>query len=143
MEYLLGGTKGAVIPVLWTVENESKDFPLSSSIDYVNNKSAQTVVNYQADATFQALLDQGVPTAKISVAQSDEYSIGILISFIQSSIYNLCLLLDVNWSNNPKVIIGKEIGNKYLKETISPTKRKDIRKSLAMHKFQQDFYKVQ
>jgi len=109
----------------------------------VNNKSAQTVVNYQADATFQALLDQGVPTAKISVAQSDEYSIGILISFIQSSIYNLCLLLDVNWSNNPKVIIGKEIGNKYLKETISPTKRKDIRKSLAMHKFQQDFYKVQ
>jgi len=110
LEYLLGGTKGAVIPVLWTVENESNDFPLSSSIDYVNNKSAQTVVNYQADATFQALLDQVVPTAKISITQSNEYSIGILISFIQSSIYNLCLLLDVNWSNNPKVIIGKEIG---------------------------------
>ncbi|TES93671.1 MAG: hypothetical protein E3J90_14245, partial [Promethearchaeota archaeon] len=93
LEYLLGGTKGAVIPVLWTVENESEDFLLSSSIDYVNNKTAQTVVNYQADATFQALLDQVVPTAKISITQSDEYSIGILISFIQSSIYNLCLLL--------------------------------------------------
>ena len=143
LEYLLGGTKGAVIPVLWTVENESKDFPLSSSIDYVNNKSAQTVVNYQADATFQALLDQVVPTAKISITQSNEYSIGILISFIQSSIYNLCLLLDVNWSNNPKVIIGKEIGNKYLKETISPAIRKDTRRNLAMSKFQQDFYKVQ
>jgi len=142
LEYLLGGTKGAVIPVLWTVENESKDFPLSSSIDYVNNKTAQTVVNYQADATFQALLDQGVPTAKISITQSDEFSIGILISFIQSSIYNLCLLLDVNWSNNPKVIIGKEIGNKYLKETISPAKRKDTRRNLAISKFQQDFYKV-
>ncbi|MHA1533332.1 MAG: hypothetical protein ACTSP8_01255 [Promethearchaeota archaeon] len=143
LEYLLGGTKGAVIPVLWTVENESNDFPLSSSIDYVNNKSAQTVVNYQADATFQALLDQVVPTAKISITQSNEYSIGILISFIQSSIYNLCLLLDVNWSNNPKVIIGKEIGNKYLKETISPTIRKDTRRNLAMSKFKQDFYKVQ
>ena len=143
LEYLLGGTKGAVIPVLWTVENESKDFPLSSSIDYVNNKSAQTVVNYQADATFQALLDQVVPTAKISITQSNEYSIGILISFIQSSIYNLCLLLDVNWSNNPKVIIGKEIGNKYLKETISPAKRRDTRRNLAVSKFQQDFYKVQ
>ncbi|MHA1239270.1 MAG: hypothetical protein ACTSQU_00630 [Promethearchaeota archaeon] len=143
LEYLLGGTKGAVIPVLWTVENESNDFPLSSSIDYVNNKSAQTVVNYQADATFQALLDQVVPTAKISITQSNEYSIGILISFIQSSIYNLCLLLDVNWSNNPKVIIGKEIGNKYLKETISPAIRKDTRRNLAMSKFQQDFYKVQ
>jgi len=141
LEYLLGGTKGAVIPVLWAVENESEDFLLSSSIDYVNNKSAQTVVNYQADATFQALLDQLVPTAKISITQSDEYSIGILISFIQSSIYNLCLLLDVNWSNNPKVIIGKEIGNKYLKETISPAKRKDTRRLLAASKFQQDFYK--
>jgi len=142
LEYLLGGTKGAVIPVLWTVENESKDFPLSSSIDYVNNKTAQTVVNYQADATFQALLDQVVPTAKISIVQSDEYSIGVLISFIQSSIYNLCLLLDVNWSNNPKVIIGKEIGNRYLKETISPAKRKDTRINLAISKFQQDFYNV-
>ena len=141
LEYLLGGTKGAVIPILWTVENESEDFLLSSSIDYVNNKTAQTVVNYQADATFQALLDQVVPTAKISITQSDEYSIGILISFIQSSIYNLCLLLDVNWSNNPKVIIGKEIGNKYLKETISPAKRKDTRRLLAASKFQQDFYK--
>ncbi len=140
LEYLLGGTKGAVIPVLWTVENEVEDFLLSSSIDYVNNKTAQTVVNYQADATFQALLDQVVPTAKISITQSDEYSIGILISFIQSSIYNLCLLLDVNWSNNPKVIIGKEIGNKYLKETISPSKRKDTRRNLALSKFQQDFY---
>jgi len=141
LEYLLGGTKGAVIPVIWTVENEAEDFLLSSSIDYVNNKTAQTVVNYQADATFQALLDQVVPTAKISITQSDEYSIGILISFIQSSIYNLCLLLDVNWSNNPKVIIGKEIGNKFLKETISPTKRKDTRRNLALSKFPQDFYK--
>jgi len=142
LEYLLGGTKGAVIPVLWTAEKESTDFPLSSSIDYVNNKTAQTVVNYQADATFQALLDQVVPTAKISITQTDEYSIGILISFIQSSIYNLCLLLDVDWSNNPKVIIGKEIGTKYLKETISPAKRKDTRRNLAQSKFQQDFYKV-
>ena len=141
LEYLLGGTKGAVIPVLWTVENEPEDFPLSSSIDYVNNKTAQTVVNYQADATFQALLDQVVPTAKISINQSEEYSIGILISFILSSIYNLCLLLEVNWSNNPKVIIGKEIGIKSLKETLSPSKMKDIRQNLATSKFQQDFYK--
>ena len=140
LEYLLGGTKGAVIPVLWTLENESEDFQLSSSIDYVNNKTAQTVVNYQADATFQALLDQVVPAAKISINQSNEYSIGILISFIQSSIYNLCLLLDVNWSNNPKVILGKEIGNRYLKDTISPEKRKEIRRTLALSKFPQDFY---
>ena len=142
LEYILGGTKGVVIPILWTLENESEDFLLSSTIDYVNNKTAQTVVNYQADATFQALLDQAVPTAKISINQSDEYSMGLLISFVQSTVYNLCLLLDVNWSNNPKVIIGKEIGKKILKETISPEKRKDIRQNLAASRFQQDFYGV-
>jgi hypothetical protein len=49
--------------------------------------------------------------------------------------------LDVNWSSNPKVIIGKEIGNKYLKETTSPAKRKDTRRTLAISKFQQDYYK--
>ena len=140
LEYLLGGTKGAVIPILWTVEDESEDFPLSSSIDYVNNKTAQTVVNYQADATFQALLDQVVPSAKIAINQSDEYSIGFLISFILSSIYDLCLLLDVNWSNNPKVIIGKEIGNKALRERISGEERKKNRENLAAIKFQQNFF---
>ena len=56
LEYLLGGTKGIVTPVLWTVENEMHDLSLESSIEYVNGKNAQTIVNYQADATFQALI---------------------------------------------------------------------------------------
>ena len=140
LEYLLGGSKGIVIPLLWTVEKESGDFPLESSINFVNGKTAQSVVNYQADATFQALLGQGVPSAKVSIDNSDEFSIGVLISFIQSAVYKLCLLLDVNWSNNPKVIIGKEIGNKALKEIISSEERKKTRENLADLRFQQNFF---
>ncbi|MFW9876412.1 MAG: hypothetical protein ACFFG0_25230, partial [Candidatus Thorarchaeota archaeon] len=118
LEYLLGGTKGIVNPVLWTVDNEIQDLSLESSIEYVNGKSAQTIVNYQADATFQALIQQSVPTAKISIKTPTEIHMGILIAFILSSVYYVCLLLDVNWANNPKVIIGKEICNQALKDNI-------------------------
>ncbi len=140
LEYLLGGTKGAVIPVLWVIGNEEPDLILESSIDYVNQQTAQTIVNFQADATFQALLEQGVPSAKVTIEHPDEYNIGNLIAFIQSSVYYLCLLLDVNWSNNPKVIIGKEIGNEALKNKSSHEQRKATREKLAENIFNQKFF---
>ncbi|TFF96528.1 MAG: hypothetical protein EU547_06345 [Promethearchaeota archaeon] len=139
LEYILGGTKGTVIPIIFTLENEFGDLTLKSSIENINGKSAQTVINYQADATFQAMIDQEVPCAKISLKDPSEKNIGNLISFIQSTVYYLCLLLDVNWSNNPKVNIGKEICNKALKENLSEQKRKKNRQELAKKKFQ-NFY---
>jgi len=90
LEYLLGGLKGAAIPVLWTIKNEDPDLILESSISYVNKQTAQTIVNYQADATFQALIEQEVPSAKITIERPDEYNIGNLIAFIQSTVYYLC-----------------------------------------------------
>ncbi len=139
LEYLLGGTKGIVTPVLWTVENEMHDLSLESSIEYVNGKSAQTIVNYQADATFQALIQQGVPTAKISIETPTEMNMGILTAFILSSVYYLCLLLDVNWANNPKVIIGKEICNQALKDNVDSEESEEKRKSIALESFR-NFY---
>jgi len=139
LEYLLGGTKGVVIPILWTVEHEMVDLDLTSSIDYVNGKSAQTLINYQADATFQALIQQGVPSAKVSIKKPSEENMGVLIAFILSSVYYLCLLLDVNWANNPKVIIGKQICNKALKDNINTEKRRELRKNLAREMFKNFF----
>ncbi|MFX1409412.1 MAG: hypothetical protein ACFFA6_03605 [Promethearchaeota archaeon] len=135
LEFLLGGTKGIVIPILWTIENEDPDPILRSSIPYVNGQSAQTIVNYQADATFQALIQQGVPSVKISINNPLENNMGHLISFILSSVYYLCLLIDVNWASNPKVIIGKQICNDALREKISPEQGEKTRKKIAMEKF--------
>ena len=135
LEYLLGGTKGAVIPLLWTIEFEIPDLPLASSIKYVNSQSAQAIINFQADATFQALIEQGVPSAKISLKDPDERGIGQLIALIQSSVYYFCLLLDVNWANNPKVIIGKEICNNALINDLSPDRWKKVRSEIAKEKF--------
>ncbi|MFX1316869.1 MAG: hypothetical protein ACFE9T_13490 [Promethearchaeota archaeon] len=135
LEFLLGGTKGIVIPIVWTIQNEDPDPILSSSIPFVNGQSAQTIVNYQADATFQALIQQGVPSVKISINDSLENTMGNLISFILSSVYYLCMLIDVNWASNPKVIIGKQICNDALRERISPEQGEKIRKKIAMQKF--------
>jgi glucose-6-phosphate isomerase len=142
LEYLLGGTKGAVVPLLWTIEKEDLDLTINSSINELNNKTAQTIVNYQADATFQALISQGVPSAKITIEYSNEYNIGNLIAFIQSTVYYLCLLLDVNWANNPKVIIGKEISNKALKENISQEQGRINREKLAESVFNKNFFEA-
>ncbi len=136
LEFLLGGSKGIVIPIIWTINNEQPDIILESSIDFINGQTAQTIVNYQADATFQALIEQGVPSAKISIDNPLEENIGILISFIQSSVYFLCLLLDVNWANNPKVVIGKKICNEALITKLSPEERLNKRREIAKQKFQ-------
>ncbi|MFX1558356.1 MAG: hypothetical protein ACFFC9_13975, partial [Promethearchaeota archaeon] len=135
LEFLLGGSKGVVIPILWTIEQEIPDILLESSIDFVDGKTAQTVINYQADATFQALIEQSVPSAKISLDFPNEFEIGQLISFIQSSIYYLCLLLDVNWADNPKVNIGKSICNEFLKSNIPVNNRAEKRKKIARKTF--------
>jgi len=134
LEYLLGGTKGIVLPILWLIKEESPDLKLESTIDYIHKKSSQEVVNYQANATFQALIEQEVPSALLNISSPTAKCIGNLISFIQSAIYYLCLLLDVNWANNPKVIIGKNICNNALKANKSFQELKKERMKIASTK---------
>ena len=136
LEYLLGGTRGAVVPILFTVDDENPDLTLNSSLNYVDGQTAQTIVNYQADATFQALIKQAVPSGKISIKSPGESNIGQLVAFIQSTVYYLCLLLDVNWANNPKVVIGKKICNEALREKIPKEKRRETREQLAEDTFE-------
>ena len=114
LEFLLGGKSNKVTPILWIIEKVKSDITLDSTINYINGKSAQTIVNYQAAATFQALIEQGLPSAMISLKEDDELNLGYLIAFIQATVYHLCLLLNVNWADNPKVVIGKKICNEAL-----------------------------
>jgi glucose-6-phosphate isomerase len=139
LEYLLGGTKGVVIPILWKINNEDPDFILNSSISYVDGQTAQTIVNYQAKATFQALIQEKVPSAMISIDNPSETNLGYLIALILSSIYYLCLLIDINWANNPKVNIGKKICNEALKKKFTPDQGEQIRIDIAKEKFK-DFF---
>ena len=139
LEFLLGGTKGIVVPILWTIKKENLDLTLNSSIDLVNGKSAHTIINYQADATFQALIQQGVPSVKISLKNPSELDIGFLMAFILSSVYYLCLLFNVNWASNPKVNVGKKICNEALKKATTSEEQQQTRKNIAKEKFK-DFF---
>ena len=136
LEYLLGGKKGVVIPFIWTVKKELLDMKLDSSIEHINSQTAQSIVNYQADATFEALIEQAVPSVKILLESPNAYGIGKTIAFIQSTIYYICILMNVNWANNPKVNIGKEICNEALIHKLTNQERKDSRKRKAEIAFQ-------
>jgi glucose-6-phosphate isomerase len=139
LEYLLGGTKGIVLPLIWTLERELLDLTLESSIDYIRGQTAHSIVDYQVDATFQALIEQGVPSAKISLETANALNIGQLIAFIQSTVYYICLLLDVNWANNPKVNISKKICNEALLNKNSSQERRDHRNGKAGEVFKSFF----
>ena len=135
LEYFLGGTKGAVIPILWIVEKDTVELRLTSEIDYINNKKAQEIINYQAHATFQALIEQVVPSILLTLPSPNARNIGNLVAFIQSVVYYICLLIDVNWANNPKVVIGKQICNSALRKNQSFEELKAIRKKIGYEIF--------
>ena len=101
----------------------------------MTKQTALQIINHQADATFQALLTQKVPSAMLSLHEYSVTSIAHLIAFIQSTIYYFCLLLDVNWENNPLVNTGKTICNTALQSSLSPKQRKLHRKETASKQF--------
>jgi glucose-6-phosphate isomerase len=101
----------------------------------LKNQSAIKIINHQADATFQALLTQKVPSAMLNLNNYSASSIAQLIAFIQSAIYYFCLLLDVNWENNPSVNMGKQICNTAIRTSLSKKQRKIERKETAAKQF--------
>jgi glucose-6-phosphate isomerase len=131
LEYLLGGTKGHTIPIIWNCEKTKMDYALDNPYFDLSGISASQVISHQADATFQALLTQKVPAAKIQVAKNELSNFSTLIAFIQSTVYMLCMLFNVNWESNPLVNLGKEICNEAIKEGKTPEQRLETRRSIA------------
>jgi glucose-6-phosphate isomerase len=131
LELLLGGSKGHTVPLLWAVENEPNDIEISNSELGLQNLTASEVISYQADATFQILLEQNIPSAKIQIKKIGIEELACIIAFIQSTVYMLCLLFNVNWESNPLVNSGKKICNDAIKDHLSASKRKEIRKDIT------------
>ncbi len=135
LELLLGGSKGHATPFLWTNRSEPEDIKLDNPSFGLKKISALDIVNHQADATFQALLTQKIPSAMLNISEYNLESMAYLIAFIQSTIYYFCLLLDVNWENNPLVNTGKQICNTAIQSSLSMEQRKADRKAIALKRF--------
>ncbi|MBD3351948.1 MAG: hypothetical protein GF364_10730 [Candidatus Lokiarchaeota archaeon] len=135
LELLLGGKKGHTSPFIWTTLNEPQDIEINSTEFGLVNQTALNIIKNQADATFQALIGQNIPVSKIELYNISEESYASLIAFIQSTVYYFCMLLDVNWANNPLVVTGKEICNEAIKEGKTRSQRKQDREELAEKKY--------
>ncbi len=138
LELLLGGSKGHTTPLLWTTSIDPRDKNLAALGEInseLKDKSGLDVINYQLDATFQALLEQSIPSAKITLNELSLKSMGQMIAFIQTTVYYYCLLTDVNWSSNPKVNIGKAICNEAIEQNLTLEQRIEARKKIANEKF--------
>ncbi len=141
LELLLGGSKYHSVPMLWTIDKDPHDMPLNSTITHIQDKTAAQTILYQAYSTFEALITRAIPAAMISLEIPTLRNMGHLIAFVQSTVYYLCMLFDVNWSNNPNVIIGKEICNDAMVSKKNWIDLKERRKNLATEKFK-DFWLI-
>ncbi|OLS13031.1 MAG: phosphoglucose isomerase [Promethearchaeota archaeon CR_4] len=140
LELLLGGSQGHSIPVLWETRSDPDNLDLLSTLPELQNQTALDVIRYQADATFEALLSRGIPAAKLTIESPAEENIGQLIAFIQSTVYYLCLMLEVNWADNPMVVIGKKICNEAMARNLTDVQRQANRSNVAREKFDSKFY---
>ncbi|MHA1792208.1 MAG: hypothetical protein ACTSVI_06150 [Promethearchaeota archaeon] len=134
LELLLGGTKYHSLPMLWNIEKDPDDLPLNNMISHIQGKTAAETVIYQANATFEALLTKEVPSAMLTLETPSVKNMGVLIAFIQSTVYHLCMLFDVDWAGNPNVLIGKEICNNAMADNLALSKMKENRKKVAREK---------
>ncbi|MHA1682951.1 MAG: hypothetical protein ACTSUE_18575 [Promethearchaeota archaeon] len=135
LELLLGGSRFHTLPLLWTLEKDPDDMPLNNNIKHIQDKTAGETVLYQANATFEAILTKGNPAAMLTLELPTLKNMGHLISFIQSTVYYLCLFFNVDWAGNPNVILGKEICNHAMETNKSWNQMKQTRKEFAKEKF--------
>ncbi len=127
------------LPLLWTIDKDPNDMPLNSTIPHVQDKTAAQTILYQANATFEALLRKGNPAGMIALDVPTVKNMGHLISFIQSTVYYTCMLFNVNWADNPNVLLGKEICNKAMSAKKSWGDLREARKQVASEQFK-DFW---
>jgi len=134
LELILGGKRNHSLPLLWELRTDPDNLALDSTLPTLRGRTALDVIRYQADATFEAILAQGIPAAKVTIEAPTEGNIGQLIAFIQSAVYYFCLMLDVNWADNPMVLTGKKICNEAMARNLTDAQRRTNREKIIQEK---------
>ena len=77
--------------------------------DFINNKSFNTLINAQCDATMQSVIDSGISTDLITLDSISEENIGAMIIYFELLTSLVGSMLEVNTYNQPGVELGKQI----------------------------------
>ncbi|MDA3057742.1 glucose-6-phosphate isomerase [Campylobacter sp. VBCF_05 NA6] len=80
-----------------------------ASCDFVNDLSLESVLNFQCDATAQAVINEGVSVDVIEVGALDEANAGFLFYYFELLTSGVGAILGVNTYDQPGVEAGKRI----------------------------------
>jgi len=79
------------------------------STNFINNKSFNTLIDAQCDATMQSLFESGIHVDSISLDKISEKNIGALIVYFELLTSLIGVMLKINTYNQPGVELGKQI----------------------------------
>jgi glucose-6-phosphate isomerase len=84
--------------------------------DFINGKSFNTLINAQAEATLQSVVESGIDADSIEIDRITPQNIGALLAYYEVLTSLVGAMLEVNTYNQPGVELGKVILYKNLGE---------------------------
>jgi len=123
LQLIIDGVRDKTVTI-FKIENlrDSSRVPDNSKFDifdsnFINNRSFNDLINFQADATYKAILEQkDIPCDIITISTIDEKNIGRLIYRFQLLVSAISSFMQINAYDQPGVELGKKILRDLLKD---------------------------
>lgn len=115
LQLIMDGVKDKTITFIKVIENNDKESISDSKIEYlessdfVNGLTISEILNYQCDATMQAVLNEGISVDLISIDRLDEWHVGYLMYYYMLLTSAVGIMFGINTYDQPGVEIGKTI----------------------------------
>ncbi len=122
LQLIIEGPKDKIITFI-TIEDFERDLNVPNitlkgieKTDFINGTSFNTLINAQADATKQSIIESGIDTDTISIDKITAENIGALLAYYEVLTSLVGAMLNVDTYNQPGVELGKVILYKNLGE---------------------------
>ncbi|SFV60360.1 Glucose-6-phosphate isomerase [hydrothermal vent metagenome] len=122
LQLIIEGPKDKIITFI-TIEDFQRDLDVPNitlegieKTNFINGTSFNTLINAQADATKQSIIESGIDTDSISIDKITSENIGALLAYYEVLTSLVGAMLNVNTYNQPGVELGKVILYKNLGE---------------------------
>ncbi|MBL0721890.1 MAG: glucose-6-phosphate isomerase, partial [Sulfurovum sp.] len=122
LQLIIEGPKDKVITFI-TIKDFKRDLDIPNitlkgieKTDFINGTSFNALINAQADATEESMIESGVDTDSIMIDEVTAQNIGVLLVYHEVLTSLVGAMLDINTYNQPGVELGKIILYKNLGE---------------------------
>ncbi|CZE51138.1 glucose-6-phosphate isomerase [Campylobacter geochelonis] len=115
LQLIMDGIKDKTVTFLSVKASKNSEkipnlkFAYMGSCDFVNGMGIDEVLNYQAQATMQAVVNEGVSVDSLEFDTLDEWHVGYLLSYYELLTSAVGAILGINTYDQPGVEIGKRI----------------------------------